>query len=72
MVSLSAVALSWAAFVAGVQPIGFRWTQHLRLQPAVETDRFVRHYESMAHAPALARQREGAMIAASRPTSRTE
>jgi hypothetical protein len=30
------------------QPIGFRWAQNLRLQPAVETDRFVRYYEAMA------------------------
>jgi hypothetical protein len=30
------------------QPIGFRWAQNLRLQPAPETDRFVRYYESMA------------------------
>jgi hypothetical protein len=30
------------------QPIGFRWAQNLRLQPAPETDRFVRYFESMA------------------------
>jgi hypothetical protein len=30
------------------QPIGFRWAQNLRLQPAPETDRFVRYYESMS------------------------
>jgi hypothetical protein len=30
------------------QPIGFRWAQNLRLQPAPETDRFVAYYESMA------------------------
>jgi hypothetical protein len=30
------------------QPIGFRWAQNLRLQPAPETDRFVSYYESMA------------------------
>lgn len=30
------------------QPIGFRWAQNLRLQPAAETNRFVRYYESMA------------------------
>jgi hypothetical protein len=30
------------------QPIGFRWAQNLRLQPAAETDRFVAYFESMA------------------------
>jgi hypothetical protein len=30
------------------QPIGFRWAQNLRLQPAPETNRFVAYYESMA------------------------
>ena len=30
------------------QPIGFRWAQNLRLQPAPETNRFVSYYESMA------------------------
>jgi hypothetical protein len=30
------------------QPIGFRWAQNLRLQPAPETDRFVRYFESMS------------------------
>jgi hypothetical protein len=30
------------------QPIGFRWAQNLRLQPATETDRFVGYFESMA------------------------
>jgi hypothetical protein len=30
------------------QPIGFRWAQNLRLQPAPETDRFVSYFESMA------------------------
>jgi hypothetical protein len=30
------------------QPIGFRWAQNLRLQPAPETNRFVGYYESMA------------------------
>jgi hypothetical protein len=30
------------------QPIGFRWAQNLRLQPAAETDRFVTYFESMA------------------------
>jgi hypothetical protein len=30
------------------QPIGFRWAQNLRLQPAAETDRFVSYFESMA------------------------
>jgi hypothetical protein len=32
------------------QPIGFRWAQNLRLQPAYETNRFVGYYESMAQA----------------------
>jgi hypothetical protein len=31
------------------QPIGFRWAQNLRLQPAPETDRFVGYFESMAN-----------------------
>jgi hypothetical protein len=30
------------------QPIGFRWAQNLRLQPAPETNRFVAYYEAMA------------------------
>jgi hypothetical protein len=30
------------------QPIGFRWAQNLRLQPAPETNRFVSYYEAMA------------------------
>jgi hypothetical protein len=30
------------------QPIGFRWAHNLSLQPAVETNRFVAYYESMA------------------------
>jgi hypothetical protein len=32
------------------QPIGFRWAQNLRLQPAPETNRFVAYFESMADA----------------------
>jgi hypothetical protein len=32
------------------QPIGFRWAQNLRLQPSVESDRFVAYFESMADA----------------------
>jgi len=35
------------------QPIGFRWAQNLRLQPAAETNRFVGYYESMAAASAM-------------------
>jgi hypothetical protein len=35
------------------QPIGFRWAQNLRLQPAPETNRFVGYYESAASASGI-------------------
>ena len=35
------------------QPIGYRWAQNLRQQKAVETDRFVSIFESMANASAV-------------------
>jgi hypothetical protein len=35
------------------QPIGFRWAQNLRSQPAPETNRFVAYYEAMAASSAI-------------------
>jgi hypothetical protein len=40
------------------QPIGFRWAQNLRLQPAPETNRFVGYYESMASVSATVLARD--------------
>ena len=42
------------------QPIGFRWAHNLRLQPAVETNRFVGYYESMASLSAIVLARDSA------------
>jgi hypothetical protein len=44
------------------QPIGFRWAQNLRLQPAPETDRFVSYYESMAAFSAIVLARDSVSI----------
>jgi len=44
------------------QPIGFRWAHNLRLQPAVETDRFVRYYESMAASTAVVLARDSVSL----------
>jgi hypothetical protein len=44
------------------QPIGYRWAQNLRLQPAAETDRFVAYFESMAHVSGLALARDGITV----------
>jgi hypothetical protein len=44
------------------QPIGFRWAHNLRLQPAVETNRFVRYYESMAASSAFVLARDSASL----------
>ena len=44
------------------QPIGFRWAQNLRLQPAPETDRFVAYYESMAGVSGLVLARDSVMV----------
>lgn len=35
------------------QPIAYRWAQNLRQRPAVETDRFVSFYDSLAEASAV-------------------
>ena len=40
------------------QPIGFRWAQNLRLQPARETDRFVSYFEAMADVSATVLARD--------------
>jgi hypothetical protein len=40
------------------QPIGFRWAQNLRLQPAAETERFVAYYESMSSVSATVLARD--------------
>jgi hypothetical protein len=44
------------------QPIGYRWAQNLRLQPAAETNRFVAYYESMANASGIALARDSASV----------
>jgi hypothetical protein len=44
------------------QPIGYRWAQNLRLQPAAETDRFVAYFESMAHVSGLALARDSVTV----------
>jgi hypothetical protein len=44
------------------QPIGFRWAQNLRLQPSVETDRFVAYFESMADASATVLARDSVTV----------
>ena len=44
------------------QPIGFRWAQNLRLQPAPETDRFVVYFESMADVSAVVLARDSATV----------
>jgi hypothetical protein len=44
------------------QPIGFRWAENLRLQPAVETDRFVSYYESMATSSAIVLARDSVTV----------
>jgi hypothetical protein len=44
------------------QPIGFRWAHNLRLQPAVETNRFVAYYESMAATAAVVLARDSIVL----------
>jgi hypothetical protein len=44
------------------QPIGYRWAQNLRLQPAAETDRFVAYFESMANVSGIALARDSVTI----------
>jgi hypothetical protein len=44
------------------QPIGFRWAQNLRLQPAPETDRFVAYYESMAGSSGIVLARDSVTL----------
>jgi hypothetical protein len=44
------------------QPIGFRWAQNLRLQPAPETNRFVAYYESMADVSGLVLARDSVTV----------
>jgi hypothetical protein len=44
------------------QPIGYRWAQNLRLQPAAETDRFVAYFESMAHVSGLTLARDSVTV----------
>jgi hypothetical protein len=44
------------------QPIGYRWAQNLRLQPAAETDRFVAYFESMSQVSALTLARDSATV----------
>jgi hypothetical protein len=44
------------------QPIGFRWAQNLRLQPAAETNRFVAYYEAMAHVSGTTLARDGITV----------
>jgi hypothetical protein len=46
------------------QPIGFRWAQNLRLQPAAETDRFVAYFESMADASGTVLARDSVTVSA--------
>lgn len=44
------------------QPIGFRWAQNLRLQPATETDRFVAYFESMADVSGIVLARDSVIV----------
>ncbi|MDB4873899.1 MAG: hypothetical protein JWM41_345 [Gemmatimonadetes bacterium] len=44
------------------QPIGFRWAQNLRLQPAPETNRFVAYFESMADASGTVLARDSVIV----------
>ena len=44
------------------QPIGFRWAQNLRLQPARETNRFVAYFESMADVSAIVLARDSVTV----------
>jgi hypothetical protein len=44
------------------QPIGFRWAQNLRLQPARETDRFVSYFESMADVSGTVLARDSVIV----------
>jgi hypothetical protein len=44
------------------QPIGYRWAQNLRLQPAAETDRFVAYFESMANVSGIALARDSIIV----------
>jgi hypothetical protein len=44
------------------QPIGFRWAQNLRLQPAPETNRFVTYFESMADASGTVLARDSVTV----------
>lgn len=44
------------------QPIGFRWAQNLRLQPAPETNRFVAYFESMADVSATVLARDSITV----------
>jgi hypothetical protein len=44
------------------QPIGFRWAQNLRLQPAPETNRFVAYFESMADASGTVLARDSVTV----------
>jgi len=44
------------------QPIGFRWAQNLRLQPAPETNGFVAFFESMADVSAIVLARDSVTV----------
>jgi hypothetical protein len=44
------------------QPIGFRWAQNLRLQPAPETNRFVAYFESMSDASGTVLARDSVTV----------
>jgi hypothetical protein len=44
------------------QPIGYRWAQNLRLQPATETNRFVAYFESMADVSATVLARDSITV----------
>lgn len=44
------------------QPIAYRWAQNLRQHRAVETERFLRYYESMADSSAVVLARATAVV----------
>jgi hypothetical protein len=44
------------------QPIGFRWTENLRLRPAEETNRFVAYYESMSTSSGMVLARDSITV----------
>jgi hypothetical protein len=44
------------------QPIGYRWAQNLRLQPAAETNRFVAYFESMSQVSAVTLARDSVTV----------